>query len=67
MRVCQLKVITSIDHRDRTLQDFYADLELVAVRCHFENHRAVGMDRNQMSCQNRKRGASARLLPQLLV
>jgi hypothetical protein len=32
MRVCQLKVITSIDHRDRTLQDFYADLELVAVR-----------------------------------
>jgi len=27
MRVCQLKVITSIDHRDRTLQDFYADLE----------------------------------------
>ena len=25
MRVCQLKVITSIDHRYRTLQDFYAD------------------------------------------
>jgi hypothetical protein len=32
MRVCQLKVITSIDRRDRTSQDFYADLELVAVR-----------------------------------
>lgn len=30
MRVCQLKVIISIDHRDRTLQDFGADYD---ARC----------------------------------
>ena len=36
MRVCQLKVITSIDHRDRTLPDFAADYD---ARCLEERGR----------------------------